>query len=107
MEESYIVLNKWDIEALIGNSGCAAVDDKQYYRDEIKILSASGFTRECSCVFFDATADEPIYYIVYYTYDGYNDDITIRSPVMDVHPKSGFTYYKIRKANSRQITEYY
>lgn len=46
MEENYIVLNKWDIEALIGNSGCAAVADKQYYRDEIKILSASGFTRE-------------------------------------------------------------
>lgn len=60
MEENYIVLNKWDIEALIGNSGCAAVADKQYYRDEIKILSVSGFT-----------------------------------------------YYKIRKANSRQITEYY
>lgn len=60
MEENYIVLNKWDIEALIGNSGCAAVADKQYYRDEIKILSASGFT-----------------------------------------------YYKIRKANSRQIMEYY
>lgn len=36
MEENCIVLNKWDIEALIGNSGCAAVDDKQYYRDEIK-----------------------------------------------------------------------
>lgn len=42
MEENYIVLNKWDIEAL-----------------------------------------------------------------MDANPKSGFTYYKIRKANSRQITEYY
>lgn len=46
-------------------------------------------------------------YIVYYTYDGYNDDITIRAPVMDANPKSGFTYYKIRKANSRHITEYY
>lgn len=105
MEENYIVLNKRDIEDLIGNSGCAVVDGKQYFRDEIKILSASGFTRECSCVFFDATADEPIYYIVYYTYDGYNDDITlIRAPV---DPKSVFAHYKIRKANSRQITEYY
>lgn len=26
MEENYIVLNKWDIEDLIGNSGCAAVE---------------------------------------------------------------------------------
>ena len=34
MEENYIVLNKWDIEDLIGNSGCAAVEGKQYYRDE-------------------------------------------------------------------------
>jgi hypothetical protein len=107
MEESYIVLNKWDIEDLIGNSGCAVVDDKQYYRDEIKILSASGFTRECSCVFFDATADEPIYYIVYYTYDAYNDENIIRAPVLNANPASCFTYYKIRKANSRQITEYY
>lgn len=107
MEENYIVLNKWDIEALIGNSGCASVDGKQYYREEIKILSASGFTRECACVFFDATADEPIYYIVYYTHDGYNDENIIRAPVMDSNPKIGFTYYKIRKANSRQITEYY
>lgn len=107
MEENYIVLNKWDIEALIGNSGCASVDGKYYYRDEIKILSASGFTHECACVFFDATADEPIYYIVYYTYDKYNDEIIIRAPVMDSNTKIGFTYYKIRKANSRQITEYY
>jgi hypothetical protein len=104
MEENYIVLNKCDIEDLIGNSGCAVVGDKQYYRDEIKILS---FTREYACVFFDATADEPIYYIVYYTYDEYNDEIIIRAPVMDSNPKIGFTYYKIRKANSRQITEYY
>lgn len=103
MEENCIVLNKWDIEDLIGNSGCAVVDDKQYYRDEIKILSASGFTRECSCVFFDATTDEPIYYIVYYTYDEYN----VRAPVLNANPESCFTYYKIRKANSRQITEYY
>lgn len=107
MEENYIVLNKWDIEDLIGTSGCAVVDDKYYYRDEIKILSASGFTRECACVFFDATADEPIYYIVYYTHDGYNDENIIRAPVWYSKPKSCFTYYKIRKANSRQITEYY
>lgn len=104
MEENYIELTKWEINALIGNSGCVAVDGKEYFKDEIKILSASGFTRECSCVFFDATADEPIYYIVYYTYDAYNDENIIRAPVM---PKSGSTYYKIRKANSRQITEYY
>ena len=83
------------------------MDGKYYYRDEIKILSASGFTRECACVFFDATADEPIYYIVYYTHDEYNDENIIRAPVMDSNPKIGFTYYKIRKANSRQITEYY
>lgn len=107
MEENCIVLNKWDIEDLIGNSGCAVVGDKQYYRDEIKTLSASGFTRECTCVFFDATADEPIYYVVYYTYDEYTDEIIIRAPVLDAHPESCFTYYKIRKANSRQITEYY
>lgn len=104
MEENYIVLTKWEINALIGNSGCVAVNDKQYYRDEIKILSASGFTRECACVFFDATADEPTYYIVYYMYDEYNDENIIRAPVMDAHPN---TYYKIRKANSRQITGYY
>lgn len=104
MEENYIVLSKWEINALIGDSGCVAVNDKQYYRDEIKILSASGFTRDCACVFFDATADEPIYYIVYYMYDAYNDENIIRAPVMDTHPN---TYYKIRKANSRQITEYY
>lgn len=67
MEENYIVLNKWDIEDLIGNSGCAAVEGKQYYRDEI----------------------------------------IIRAPVLDANPESCFTYYKIRKANSRQITEYY
>lgn len=67
MEENYIVLNKWDIEDLIGNSGCAVVADKQYYRDEI----------------------------------------IIRAPVTDATPESCFTYYKIRKANSRQITEYY
>lgn len=107
MEANYIPLSKWEIDALIGNSGCVAVNDKQYYRDEIKILSASGLTRDCACVFFDATADEPIYYIVYYTYDAYNDENIIRAPVMDANPKSGFTYYKIRKANSRQITEYY
>lgn len=107
MEENYIVLNKWDIEALIGTSGCAVVDGKYYYRDEIKILSASGFTRECACVFFDATADEPIYYIVYYTHDGYNDENIIKAPVWYSNPKSCFTYYKVRKANSRQITEYY
>ncbi len=29
MEENYIVLNKWEIDALIGNSGCVAVNDKQ------------------------------------------------------------------------------
>lgn len=107
MEESYIVLNKWDIEDLIGNSGCAVVGHKQYYRDKIKILSALGFIRECSCVFFDATADEPIYYIIYYTYDEYNDETIIRAPVLNANPASCFTYYKIRKANSRQITEYY
>lgn len=107
MEEDYIVLNKRDIEDLIGISGCASVDDKHYYRDEIKILSALGFIRECSCVFFDATADEPIYYIVYYTYDEYNDENIIRAPVLNANPESCFTYYKIRKANSRQITEYY
>lgn len=67
MEENYIVLNKWDIEDIIGNSGCAVVADKQYYRDEIKILSASGFTREYACVFFDATADEPIFKKSYLT----------------------------------------
>lgn len=67
MEENYIVLNKWDIEDLIGNSGCAVVDDKQYYRDEN----------------------------------------IIRAPVWNSKPESCFTYYKIRKANSRQITEYY
>lgn len=107
MEENYIVLNKWEIDALIGNSGCVAVNNKQYYRDEIKILSASGFTRDCACVFFDATADEPIYYIVYYTYDAYNDENIIRAPVWNSKPESCFIYYKIRKANSRQITEYY
>lgn len=107
MEENYIVLDKWEIDALIGNSGCVAVDGKQYYRDEIKTLSASGFTRECACVFFDATADEPIYYIVYYTYDEYNDDIIIKAPVWNSTPKSCFIFYKIRKANSHQITEYY
>lgn len=107
MEENYIVLNKWDIEDLIGNSGFAVVAGKQYFRDEIKTLSASGFTRECACVFFDATADEPIYYIVYYTYDECNDAIIIRAPVLNANPENRFTYYKIRKANSRQITEYY
>lgn len=107
MEENYIVLNKWDIEDLIGTSGCAVVDGKYYYKDEIKILSASGFARECACVFFDATADEPIYYIVYYTHDGYNDENIIKAPVWYSKPQSCFIYYKIRKANSRQITEYY
>lgn len=107
MEENYIILNKWDIEDLIGTAGCAVVDGKYYYRDEIKILSASGFTRECACVFFDATADEPIYYIVYYTHDGYNDENIIKAPVWYSKPQSCFIYYKIRKANSRQITEYY
>lgn len=107
MEENYIVLNKWDIEDLIGNSKRVAVNGKQYYRDEIKTLSASGFTRECACVFFDATADEPIYYVVYYMYDEYTDKIIIKAPVTDANPESCFTYYRIRKANSRQITEYY
>lgn len=46
-------------------------------------------------------------YIVYYTHGGYNDENIIRAPVMDSNPKIGSTYYKIRKANSRQITEYY
>lgn len=46
-------------------------------------------------------------YIVYYMYDEYNDEIIIRAPVLDANPESCFTYYKIRKANSRQITEYY
>lgn len=86
MEESYIVLNKWDIEDLIGNSGCAVVEGKQYYRDEIKILSASGFTREYACVFFDATADEPIYYIVYYMYDEYNEIDFYKKSIKDTKP---------------------
>lgn len=39
MEEDYIVLNKWDIEDLIGNSGCAVVDD---YRILLTLLSSVG-----------------------------------------------------------------
>lgn len=51
MEENYIVLNKWDIEDPIGNSGCAVVDDKQYYRDEIKNSQCFGlYPRMLLCI---------------------------------------------------------
>lgn len=106
MEEDYIRLSKGDLERLIGYFGSVVVDGRQYYRDDIHIQEASGYTRECTCVFFDATADEPIYYIFYYLYDEYNDEITIRAPE-DGNFESLLTYYKIRKANSRKITEYY
>lgn len=50
---------------------------------------------------------EENYIVLNYTHDEYNDENIIRAPVMASNPKIGFTYYKIRKANSRQITEYY
>lgn len=106
MEEDYIRLSKWDLERLIGYLGFVVVDGRHYYRDDIHIQGARGYTREYTCVFFDATADEPIYYIFYYLYDEYTNEITIRAPE-DGNCESCLTYYKIRKANSRQITEYY
>lgn len=44
-------------------------------------------------------------YIVLNKWD--NDENIIRAPVWNSKPESCFVYYKIRKANSRQITEYY
>lgn len=108
MEDNYIILSKWDLEKLIIGS-CVYVDGKRYYMDDIHIQEATGYTRDCTCVFYESMptlSDDDIYYIFNYSYDEYNDEITIREPKAD-NFEGPLAYYKIRKANSRKIIEYY
>lgn len=106
MEDDYISLSKWDLERIVGSMGGVSAYDRQYYKYDTRIEGAHGYNRDCICIFYDASADEPIFYSIRYSYDEYTDEITIHE-VEDNNRDSPFTYYRVFPARSRQVTEYY
>lgn len=77
MEDDYIRLSKWDLERIVGSMGGVSAYDRQYYKYDTRIEGAHGYNRNCICIFYDASADEPIFYSIRYSYDEYTDEITI------------------------------